>query len=95
MILDFAGLCRPIVGAVIAGKWKIFDVTPITRGFCDVEEVNNNLQIRVRSTVGEIPPIGLIDIIKMGNLFQNLPAARDERGLRGSKTSLPKLRRNR
>jgi hypothetical protein len=26
-ILDFAGLFRPIVGAVIAGKWKILGVT--------------------------------------------------------------------
>ena len=42
-ILDFAGLFRPIVGAVIAGKWEILGVTNIGPGeaFVDVEEVNN------------------------------------------------------
>ena len=42
-ILDFAGLFRPIVGAVVEGRWKILGVTNIgTREvFVDVEEVNN------------------------------------------------------
>jgi len=41
-ILDFAGLFRPIVGAVIAGKWKILGVTTSgpREAFVDVEEVN-------------------------------------------------------
>ena len=44
-ILDFAGLFRPIVGAVIAGKWKILGVTTSgpREAFVDVEEVNNKL----------------------------------------------------
>ena len=42
-ILDFAGLFRPIVGAVVEGKWKILGVTNISpcEAFVDVEEVNN------------------------------------------------------
>ena len=42
-ILDFAGLFRPIVGALIEGKWKILGVTNIgpREAFVDVEEVNN------------------------------------------------------
>ena len=42
-ILDFAGLFRPIVGAVIAGKWKILGVTSSgpREVFLDVEDVNN------------------------------------------------------
>jgi hypothetical protein len=42
-ILDFAGLFRPIVGAVFEGKWKILGVTNIgpREAFVDVEEVNN------------------------------------------------------
>jgi len=41
-ILDFAGLFRPIVGAVIGGKWKILAVTISgpREAFVDVEEVN-------------------------------------------------------
>jgi hypothetical protein len=41
-ILDFAGLFKPIVGAVIAGKWKILGVTISgpNEAFADVEEVN-------------------------------------------------------
>jgi len=44
-ILDFAGLFRPIVGAVIGGKWKILGVTTSgpREAFVDVEEVNNKL----------------------------------------------------
>jgi hypothetical protein len=44
-ILDFAGLFRPIVGAVIGGKWKILGVTisDPREAFVDVEEVNNKL----------------------------------------------------
>jgi hypothetical protein len=40
-ILDFSGLFRPIVGAVIGGKWKILGVTSIDprEVFVDVEEV--------------------------------------------------------
>jgi hypothetical protein len=42
-ILDFAGLFRPIVGAVVEGRWKILGVTNIgpREVFVDVEEVNN------------------------------------------------------
>jgi len=42
-ILDFAGLFRPIVGALIGGKWKILGVTMSgpREAFVDVEEVNN------------------------------------------------------
>lgn len=42
-ILDFAGLFRPIVGAVIEGKWKILGVTISGphEAFVDVEEVNH------------------------------------------------------
>ena len=42
-ILDFAGLFRPIIGAVVDGKWKILGVTNIgpREAFVDVEEVNN------------------------------------------------------
>jgi hypothetical protein len=42
-ILDFAGLFRPIVGAVVEGRWKILGVTNIGPRdvFVDVEEVNN------------------------------------------------------
>jgi hypothetical protein len=42
-ILDFAGLFRPVVGAVIGGKWKILGVTSSgpREVFVDVEEVNN------------------------------------------------------
>jgi hypothetical protein len=42
-ILDFARLFRPIVGAVIGGKWKILGVTSSgpREVFVDVEEVNN------------------------------------------------------
>jgi hypothetical protein len=42
-ILDFAGLFRPIVGAVIGGKWKILGVTISgpREAFVDVEEVND------------------------------------------------------
>jgi hypothetical protein len=42
-ILDFAGLFRPIVGAVIGGKWKILGVTSSgpREVFVDVEDVNN------------------------------------------------------
>jgi len=41
-ILDFAGLFRPIVGAVVEGRWKILGVTNIgpREVFVDVEEVN-------------------------------------------------------
>jgi len=41
--LDFAGLFRPIVGAVIGGKWKILGVTISgpREAFVDVEEVND------------------------------------------------------
>jgi len=41
-ILDFTGLFRPIVGAVIQGKWKILGVTSTGphEAFLDVEEVN-------------------------------------------------------
>jgi hypothetical protein len=41
-ILDFAGLFRPIVGAVVQGKWKILGVTSTGphEAFLDVEEVN-------------------------------------------------------
>jgi hypothetical protein len=44
-ILDFAGLFKPIVGAVIAGKWRILGVTTSgpREAFVDVEEVNNKL----------------------------------------------------
>jgi len=44
-ILDFAGLFRPIVWAVIGGKWKILGVTTSgpREAFVDVEEVNNKL----------------------------------------------------
>ena len=40
-VLDFAGLFKPIVGAVIGGKWKILGVTSIgpREVFVDVEEV--------------------------------------------------------
>jgi hypothetical protein len=40
-LLDFAGLFRPIVGAVIGGKWKIIGVTSTgpREAFVDVEEV--------------------------------------------------------
>jgi hypothetical protein len=40
-LLDFAGLFRPIVGAVIGGKWKILGVTSTgpREAFVDVEEV--------------------------------------------------------
>ena len=42
-ILDFAGLFRPMVGAVIGDKWKILGVTTSGPGeaFVDVEEVND------------------------------------------------------
>lgn len=42
-ILDPAGLFRPIVGAVIDGKWKILGVTISGphEAFVDVEEVNH------------------------------------------------------
>ena len=42
-ILDFAGLFRPIVGAVVEGKWKILGVTTSgpREAFVDVEEVNH------------------------------------------------------
>ena len=42
-ILDFAGLFRPIVGAVIGSKWKILGVTSSgpREVFVDVEEANN------------------------------------------------------
>jgi hypothetical protein len=42
-ILDFAGFFRPIVGAVVEGRWKILGVTNIgpREVFVDVEEVNN------------------------------------------------------
>jgi len=41
-ILDFAGLFRPIVGAVVEGRWKILGVTRTRphQAFVDVEEVN-------------------------------------------------------
>jgi hypothetical protein len=41
-ILDFAGLFKPIVGAVVEGKWKILGVTSTgpREAFVDVEEVN-------------------------------------------------------
>jgi hypothetical protein len=40
-ILDFAGLFRPIVGAVIEGRWRILAVTSGPHeAFVDVEEVN-------------------------------------------------------
>jgi hypothetical protein len=41
-ILDFAGLFRPIVGALVDGKWKILGVTSTGphESFVDVEEVN-------------------------------------------------------
>ena len=44
-ILDFVGLFRPIVGAVIASKWKILGVTTSgpREALVDVEEVNNKL----------------------------------------------------
>jgi hypothetical protein len=44
-ILDFAGLFRPVVGAVIAGKWKILGVTTSgpREAFVDVEEVNEEV----------------------------------------------------
>ena len=40
-VLDFNGLFRPIIGAVIEGKWKILGVTSIgpREVFVDVEEV--------------------------------------------------------
>jgi hypothetical protein len=40
-LLDFAGLFRPIVGAVIEGKWKIVGVTSTgpRDALVDVEEV--------------------------------------------------------
>ena len=44
-ILDFAGLFRPIVEAIIAGKWKILGMTTsgLREAFVDVREVNNKL----------------------------------------------------
>jgi hypothetical protein len=42
-ILDFAGLFKPLVGAVVGGKWKILGVTSVgpSEAFVDVEEINN------------------------------------------------------
>ena len=41
-ILDFTGLFRPVVGAVVAGKWKILAVTSTDSHevFVEVEEFN-------------------------------------------------------
>jgi hypothetical protein len=41
-ILDFAGLFKPLVGAVVGGKWKILGVTSVgpNEAFVDVDEVN-------------------------------------------------------
>jgi hypothetical protein len=42
-VLDFAGLFRPTVGAVVEGKWKIIGVTISgpREVLVDVEEVNS------------------------------------------------------